>query len=163
MHRTASRPVEHPQGNFLWKANGIANQAAACDRAKRLLDDTANDDRIPKPRMPGIQYFAFIGNLGLQSSSCTIMSARTRHSPVSPPQRSKHKSSGPPRGRLSARPSIQNGDFTRQTRHNTKPRTLEMNEGAKGLTSRPIATRYDRHAENYLSGLALAALICEWT
>ena len=26
-----------------------------------------------------------------------------------------------------------------------------------------IATRYDRYAENYLSGLALAALIIEWT
>jgi transposase len=28
---------------------------------------------------------------------------------------------------------------------------------------RRIATRYDRHAQNYLSGLALAAVICEWT
>ncbi len=28
---------------------------------------------------------------------------------------------------------------------------------------RRIATRYDRHAQNYLSGLALAALIIEWT
>ena len=28
---------------------------------------------------------------------------------------------------------------------------------------RRIATRYDRHAQNYLSGLALAAIICEWT
>ena len=27
---------------------------------------------------------------------------------------------------------------------------------------RRIATRYDRHAQNYLSGLALAAIICEW-
>ncbi len=28
---------------------------------------------------------------------------------------------------------------------------------------RRIATRYDRHAQNYLSGIALAAVICEWT
>lgn len=28
---------------------------------------------------------------------------------------------------------------------------------------RRIATRYDRHAQNYLSGLALAAIIIEWT
>ena len=28
---------------------------------------------------------------------------------------------------------------------------------------RRIATRYDRHAQNYLSGLALAAVICAWT
>jgi len=28
---------------------------------------------------------------------------------------------------------------------------------------RRIATRYDRHAQNYLSGLALAAIICQWT
>jgi len=27
---------------------------------------------------------------------------------------------------------------------------------------RRIATRYDRHAQNYLSGLALAAIICQW-
>ncbi len=27
---------------------------------------------------------------------------------------------------------------------------------------RRIATRYDRLAQNYLSGLALAAVICEW-
>ena len=27
---------------------------------------------------------------------------------------------------------------------------------------RRIATRYDRHAQNYVSGLALAAIICEW-
>ena len=27
---------------------------------------------------------------------------------------------------------------------------------------RRIATRYDRHAQNYLSGLALAAIIVEW-
>jgi transposase len=28
---------------------------------------------------------------------------------------------------------------------------------------RRIATRYDRHAQNYLAGLALAAIIIEWT
>jgi transposase len=28
---------------------------------------------------------------------------------------------------------------------------------------RRIATRYDRYAQNYLSGLVLAALIIEWT
>lgn len=28
---------------------------------------------------------------------------------------------------------------------------------------RRIATRYDRHAQNYISGLALAAIICNWT
>jgi transposase len=28
---------------------------------------------------------------------------------------------------------------------------------------RRIATRYDRHAQNYLSGLALAAIMCLWT
>ena len=28
---------------------------------------------------------------------------------------------------------------------------------------RRIATRYDRHAQNYLSGLALAAVFCGWT
>ncbi len=27
---------------------------------------------------------------------------------------------------------------------------------------RRIATRYDRHAQNYLSGLALAAIVCQW-
>ena len=27
---------------------------------------------------------------------------------------------------------------------------------------RRIATRYDRHAQNYLSGLALAAIMCQW-
>jgi transposase len=27
---------------------------------------------------------------------------------------------------------------------------------------RRIATRYDRHAQNYLSGLALAAVMCQW-
>ena len=27
---------------------------------------------------------------------------------------------------------------------------------------RRIATRYDRKAQNYLSGLALAAIICQW-
>ena len=27
---------------------------------------------------------------------------------------------------------------------------------------RRIATRYDRHAQNYLAGLALAAIICDW-
>ena len=27
---------------------------------------------------------------------------------------------------------------------------------------RRIATRYDRHAQNYLSGLALAATMCQW-
>jgi transposase len=27
---------------------------------------------------------------------------------------------------------------------------------------RRIATRYDRHAQNYLSGLALAAIVCLW-
>jgi transposase len=26
---------------------------------------------------------------------------------------------------------------------------------------RRIATRYDRHAQNYLSGLALAAIVCQ--
>jgi transposase len=27
---------------------------------------------------------------------------------------------------------------------------------------RRIATQYDRHAQNYLSGLALAAIMCLW-
>jgi hypothetical protein len=27
---------------------------------------------------------------------------------------------------------------------------------------RRIATRYDRHAQNYLSALALAAIMCQW-
>jgi len=63
----------------------LAVQAAASDTAARLLDRLMDIDDAPRPRMPRIQNFAFLGPVGVLDLRCTIAAAVIPRSVISRP------------------------------------------------------------------------------
>jgi len=77
-HQTADGAIEHPGRQVPPAIAVILTDQAAENVPARPLPRLAHSHQAPGPRMKGIQHLAFVGFMGVMSSSCTIFGALTR-------------------------------------------------------------------------------------